>query len=925
MSVPNQTPYIIYNANGLTTVFPFEFYIINAGDIQVSINGTLVTSGYSVSGAGNVGGGNVNFITPPASGTVVMLERVVPTYRLTDYQDNGDLLADTVNKDFDRLWMAIQRSFIYLGLALRRPLLGGPFNAEGYRIENLADPVEDQDAATKKYIQQVALGNLNRTLRVPEPFIEPFPPADQRAGKMPAFDSQGRLDTVLPPSGSASEVMIELASDDGASKIGGSVYVVDTFSDAILSANVKSKQMQTLCHHIPGKGGAEYVKTGTNGIPSTGDESLFYDASGIGWELISNPVNYYQFGAELDGVMDDTLKVIAAQKYANSTGTNVVQSGGTAYVTPNDSNRQIRFSTNTNFHSGFKFRTDNVIGRGFVVYPEYSVTTLSQSDVNISEFLDTRNVIPSLSNYKNSLACVLSSETDLNRKRDEGPAPQLKRQPLVIMEDGYLDAPLWCTFSSVTSIIVTPLNVPHITIDGLCLETFGSLSNTSPIGVQRNNVTLKNLRYKDAGTTSIIPVQSLISVEFARNVVIDNPICDSLSKGIVSFNYVVNTWVSSKVLIKNMNSFDGWAQVDGNYCRDITVEDSTIDRVGSHFRGYDYTFRNLKAVRSRAIEVAGGGRLNVENINITCSTSNTQMVAVAIRGDYGAEWDGDIYINGMTFNLLGVYSDISNISVTALSALIDSTVGAHNFQRLVRLPKTVSVKNVRYIANTMTNCKFAAAKIGCLSSIVSDIVYPTSVSVSDISADNQNSAIKFKVKGVDIQASVKPPAQVQHLYVSVDNVVNIDPLRYSETIVDDPDPTIYIVSTGNNLRVNLRASFCPWMTMITNGEYITSKVSNSIITYFSGTLGSYNRIMFSNTEFAGTRFRGSIPVLINSCVFRKYTDYTGAVVNIGNGQNVDTNIISIRDTVTELGVTINGTNVTASTAKSGYLSATYYQ
>jgi hypothetical protein len=37
MSVPNQTPYIIYNANGLTTVFPFEFYIINSGDIQVTL------------------------------------------------------------------------------------------------------------------------------------------------------------------------------------------------------------------------------------------------------------------------------------------------------------------------------------------------------------------------------------------------------------------------------------------------------------------------------------------------------------------------------------------------------------------------------------------------------------------------------------------------------------------------------------------------------------------------------------------------------------------------------------------------------------------------------------------------------------------------------------------------------------------------
>ncbi len=59
MSVPNQTPYIIYNANGLTTVFPFEFYIINSGDIQVTINGTVITSGYTVSGVGNIGGGDV--------------------------------------------------------------------------------------------------------------------------------------------------------------------------------------------------------------------------------------------------------------------------------------------------------------------------------------------------------------------------------------------------------------------------------------------------------------------------------------------------------------------------------------------------------------------------------------------------------------------------------------------------------------------------------------------------------------------------------------------------------------------------------------------------------------------------------------------------------------------------------------------------
>lgn len=213
MSVPNQTPYIIYNANGLTTVFPFEFYIITASDIQVSINGVPVTSGFTVSGVGNVSGGDIIFVTPPANGAVVMLERVVPTYRLTDYQDNGDLLADTVNKDFDRLWMAIQRYGIHLGLALRRPLFGGPFDAEGYRIAGLADPVNDQDAATKKYVESVSLA---KTLRVPESHIGVVPAVDIRANKLLAFNASGDPIAVLPESGSAADVMIQLAStEDG--------------------------------------------------------------------------------------------------------------------------------------------------------------------------------------------------------------------------------------------------------------------------------------------------------------------------------------------------------------------------------------------------------------------------------------------------------------------------------------------------------------------------------------------------------------------------------------------------------------------------------------------------------------------------------------------------------------------------------------
>ncbi|MFM3294850.1 phage tail fiber protein [Klebsiella pneumoniae subsp. ozaenae] len=217
MSVPNQTPYNIYTANGLTTVFAYEFYLISASDIRVTINGGEVASGYTLSGVGNTGGGEVTFLTAPAKDATIIFERVIPTFRLTDYQDNGDLLADTVNKDLDRLWMAVQRAFIYLGVALSRPLFGGgPFNADGYRIANLANPVNSQDAANKQYVAT----ELLRTLRVPEESIAMIPGLGIRRGRLLAFNDQGNPISVPPESGSAADVMVMLASDDGAGFVG---------------------------------------------------------------------------------------------------------------------------------------------------------------------------------------------------------------------------------------------------------------------------------------------------------------------------------------------------------------------------------------------------------------------------------------------------------------------------------------------------------------------------------------------------------------------------------------------------------------------------------------------------------------------------------------------------------------------------------
>lgn len=150
MSIPVQTPFNLYIANGSTTVFPYRFLLNQASDLRVTANGKVIASGFSVSGEGNSSGGQITFSTPPASGTKIAILRNIPLRRDTEYQDNGDLLASTINADFDRLWMALQGVDATKDLALSRPGQDVDYyDAKGLHVKNVKDPVDPQDAANK--------------------------------------------------------------------------------------------------------------------------------------------------------------------------------------------------------------------------------------------------------------------------------------------------------------------------------------------------------------------------------------------------------------------------------------------------------------------------------------------------------------------------------------------------------------------------------------------------------------------------------------------------------------------------------------------------------------------------------------------------------------------------------------------------------
>ena len=107
---------ITYIGNGVTVAFPFPFEVSKASHFEATIDGAVVTA-YTLSGLGVDTGGTCSFTDPPDSLAEIVLARVAPYARTDfDYQEGGELAANTLDEDIDRAVMLSQQ----LATALKR-------------------------------------------------------------------------------------------------------------------------------------------------------------------------------------------------------------------------------------------------------------------------------------------------------------------------------------------------------------------------------------------------------------------------------------------------------------------------------------------------------------------------------------------------------------------------------------------------------------------------------------------------------------------------------------------------------------------------------------------------------------------------------------------------------------------------------------
>jgi Pectate lyase superfamily protein len=260
MTVAAETPITSAVANGVTTVFPYAYTLLQQADqvVQGTLGGivTTYTLGvhYTLTGVPGVGG-TTTFLVAPANGTVITQYRSSVIARTTDYQDNGDLLADTVNLDFDRLWLLIQEIFN-----------GGKSPPGALHIPP---------------------GEVTTTL---------LPKASDRAGNLAGFDSAGNVVAVIPgPSGTATTLALDLVSTNSAAKAAGQIGFLSSLG---YGANTVGKFLRDLT-----------LSAGTAllGWIQAGAGAVVRDAQ----SKLRESFSAKDFGAIGDGVADDTAAIQA--------------------------------------------------------------------------------------------------------------------------------------------------------------------------------------------------------------------------------------------------------------------------------------------------------------------------------------------------------------------------------------------------------------------------------------------------------------------------------------------------------------------------------------------------------------------------------------------------------------------------------------
>lgn len=140
---------VTYSAVGSQRTYAFPMDYLRKSFITVTLAGTKLTYGvdYTVTNK------EVTLSTAPTSGSLIIISRETATDRLVSWQDASVLVAANMTvTEVQQLHILEEQKVMLTEYSIHKTADGTSWEAAGIRINNVAEPINDNDVATKVYV-----------------------------------------------------------------------------------------------------------------------------------------------------------------------------------------------------------------------------------------------------------------------------------------------------------------------------------------------------------------------------------------------------------------------------------------------------------------------------------------------------------------------------------------------------------------------------------------------------------------------------------------------------------------------------------------------------------------------------------------------------------------------------------------------------
>lgn len=468
-----------------------------------------------------------------------------------------------------------------------------------------------------------------------------------------------------------------LFSDSAApTRIGASVYVVQSFASALAASGKKAEAILTRGHTSPGVGASVYLKTGTTGTASTGNEGVFFDSDGVGWKLQHDgEVFYTQFGVGT-GASDDLPKIKDCHDFANSELARVV-AGGKLTINAN-SLTNIEVLTPTDF-GGSKF----VVKDGSDGQEIYSINpsadrapfTVDPSVVTAlqPELLEGAFFFPALQADTDLENClILVENTQRLSRRGAGAADVLREDSFIHFRDGNcLGALLLSHTSGALTVTARPLERDVLEFGNVnIVQDFTSNTKRFTFAkTTRNQTQYKKIFLENGGVIDdLADSSSVLQAKTTAYLLVEDIDGENMNAGASgNSGYALSLQHCVAMTFNRVSPNSGWGVTNTNWVKNWVVTNSYLNRIDNHYGLGDLTIRDCRLIIQNVEIGYGRGKVTLENV--TCAQGvnpirvpDDEPIALAVvnlRAGWQLGYSGEINMKNITIEITGDYPTVA--------------------------------------------------------------------------------------------------------------------------------------------------------------------------------------------------------------------------------------------------------------------------